>query len=75
MHHRSPRGKHGLSSRMMALIASGCRSIALLVEDGRWEEALSLGLDFFEGKAKTAEGLPADQNMMRQVVADHMIEV
>ena len=42
---------------------------------GNWEDALSLGLDFFEGKAKTAEGLPADQNMMRQVVADHMIEV
>ena len=49
--------------------------IALDVEEGRWEDALSLGLDFFEGKAKTAEGLPQEHDQLRRVVGDHMTEV
>ena len=47
----------------------------LLVEQNKWEDALSLGLDFYEGKAKAAEGLPTDFEGLHRVVGDHMSEI
>jgi hypothetical protein len=49
--------------------------IDLLVQQNNWEDALSLGLDFFEGKAKAADGLPTDFEKLHRFVGDHMSDI
>jgi len=49
--------------------------IEVLVDAAEWEEALTLALDFYEGKAKAADGLPTDFETLHRVIGDHISEL
>lgn len=49
--------------------------LALLVDKNKWLDALSLALDFYEGKAKAVVGLPSDLAARREIMSDKIIEI
>ena len=56
-------------------VYSWTERIDMLKDANNWEDALSLGLDFFEGKAKAADGLPTEADKLHLMVGDHMSEI
>lgn len=49
--------------------------IELLIQQGQWLEALTLALDFYEGIARVAIGLPRDQTTLRNKLKDRILEL
>ena len=44
--------------------------IDVLIKQNRYQDALALGLSFYEGKAKAVVGLTGSQRMRKEIVAN-----
>jgi hypothetical protein len=59
----------GLEKVASARILSWSDRITALVDSGEWIEALSLALEFYEGRAKAVAGLPRDVTSLRAITS------
>ncbi len=65
----------GLNQVVEARVLAWSDRVMLLTEKSLWIEALALALDFFEGTAKVAIGLPREAKALKAALSDRMVEL
>jgi hypothetical protein len=60
---------------MEAKVLSWGDRVNALANEGNWIEALALALDFYEGCAKAAIGLPRGDKALKSILSDRIVEL
>ena len=64
----------GNQSLVVVKVMTWSDRVDALVASGHWVEALALALDFYEGQAKAAIGLPRDPRQLQNRLRDQVVE-
>lgn len=65
----------GVDRIIEANVLSWSERVNALVDKGQWIEALALALDFYEGCAKAAIGLPRSERELKHILADRIVQL
>ncbi|EGC38608.1 hypothetical protein DICPUDRAFT_148703 [Dictyostelium purpureum] len=65
----------GLNGVFTAHILTWLERLSILISNGQWFEALCLGLDFYEGKAKATSGLSSNTVDSKLITSEKIIEM